>query len=307
MASHTLLSALAACVGTFDVLHFQSVDPALFAPLVSWRTRIVATSHGQAYRRGKWGPLGRWASRQAERVFMTVPDGRIAVSRTLKRYYETRYRRPVTYIPSGVDVHPPVPGHATLDRYGLAPRDYLLFAGRLDPSKGCHLAIEAFLRSDVPHKLVVLGDSTYTRQYVEMLHACGSSRVVFLGHQSGLAFWEILQNCLAFVFPSEMEGLSVVLLEALGQALPVIYSEIPENEEVAAGVGFGFRPGNAHDLTDVMRYVVDHPAEARARGIRGRERILRDFTWDLVAARTEQVYRSVLEDAETGGRQASVA
>lgn len=295
MASHTLLSIACACCRSFDLLHFHSVDPSLFTPLARWRAPIVSTSHGQAYRRAKWGPAARWASRRAESVFMRVPDARIAVSRTLQRYYENRYHRRVVYIPNGVEVQARETRHDALERHGLSPRGYVLFAGRLDPTKGCHVAIDGYLRSGIAEKLVVLGDSTYTDVYVTRLHAFRSRRILFLGHVSGSDYWQLLQNAEALVFPSEMEGLSLVLLEAMSQALPVIYSDIPENDELASGVGFAFHTGDKEDLARQMAYVANHRAEARVRGERARARVLRDYTWKSVTDRTEQVYQEALE------------
>jgi len=294
MASHTVLSLVCASCRSFDLIHFHSVDPTLFAPLVKWRAPIVSTSHGQAYRRAKWGPLARWASRRAELVFMHVPDARIAVSRTLQRYYEQRYHRRVVYIPNGVDVHTTEERHDALDRNGLIPGGYMLFAGRLDPTKGCHLAIDGYLRSGIAQQLVVLGASTYTDAYATRLHAFRSRRILFLGHLSGSAYWQVLQNARALVFPSEIEGLSLVLLEAMSQGLPVIYSDIPENEELAGGIGFAFHAGDVRDLGSRIAYVAAHPEEARARGAQARARVRRDFGWEAITDRTEQVYREVL-------------
>lgn len=301
MASHTVLSVIASWFEDFDILHFHSVEPSLFAPMAKWHTPVVSTSHGQAYRRDKWGAAAKWACHRAESVFMRVPDARIAVSRTLQRYYEARYHRPVAYVPNGVTIHTPVRGHDVLDRHGLVPGEYLLFAGRLDPTKCCHLAIDGYLRSGVEQKLAVIGGSTYTDEYVAKLNACRCDRIVFLGHQSGSDFWQLMQNCSAFVFPSEIEGMSIVLLEALGNSLPVIYSDIPENVEVAEGVGFGFRVGDAEDLATRMKYVAEHPAEACERAERGRETVRRRFDWDAVADRTEKEYRRVLAIGRRAG------
>jgi glycosyltransferase involved in cell wall biosynthesis len=294
MATHTLLSVIAAWFRSFDLVHFQSVEPTLFAPLVKWHAPVISTSHGQSYRRAKWGPCAKWAARRAETVFMRVPDARIAVSQTLKRYYEGRYGRRVIYIPNGVNVYPPIREHAALDAHGLIPNGYVLFAGRLDPSKGCHVAIEAYLRSRIAKRLVVIGSSTYTHRYVEKIYEYGSDRILFLEYQTGAEFWQFMQNCCAFVFPSEIEGLSIVLLEALGQGRPVIYSDIPENAEVAEGIGYPFRTGDVEDLAAKIRYVAEHPEEARIRGEQGKPRILQEFNWDRVVDRTEQAYRHLL-------------
>ena len=83
-------------------------------------------------------------------------------------------------------------------------------------------------------------------------------------------------------------------LEAMSQAVPVVYSDIPENEEVAAGFGVPFRTGDADDLARAIRIVVDRPEESARRAERGRAAVRRDFDWEKIVDRTEQEYASVL-------------
>jgi glycosyltransferase involved in cell wall biosynthesis len=296
MPTHTFASLTLALFREFDIIHIHSVEPALLAPLVRWKTRVVATSHGQAYRRGKWGPLARWISRRAEPVYLRTAHACIAVSKTLKSYYEARYGRRVEYIPNGVVVEPRAEGDA-LEKFGLSPSQYLLFAGRLDPTKGCRTALEAYLLSGRPEPFVVMGGSTYTDEYVAMLRSSYASESIrFIGHQTGSVFWQVLQNAKAFIFPSEIEGLSIALLEAMSQSLPIVYSDIPENREVADGVGLSFRTGDARDLASKLGELLADDAEARRLGRLAFERVKRDYNWESVTDMTEAVYREALHD-----------
>jgi glycosyltransferase involved in cell wall biosynthesis len=58
---------------------------------------------------------------------------------------------------------------------------------------------------------------------------------------SGEALDELLTNAMLFVLPSDLEGLSLALLDAMGAGLCVLTSNVPENREVVDGAGFTFR------------------------------------------------------------------
>jgi glycosyltransferase involved in cell wall biosynthesis len=293
MLTHTVLSCLCCITNKYDILHFQGVDVFAVAPLVFNRTPVVCTSHGQNYKRGKWGPLAKRLSRLAERKFMRHCSARIAVSRTLKEYYENTYNRPVFYIPNGAEIRP-ITDESILQRLGLRARQYILFVGRLDPTKGCDIAIEAYFRSRRPETFVVMGGSTYTNRYVSKLHRYAGKNVRFLGHQTGENYWAVLQHAKLFVISSQVEGMSIALLEAMGQGLPVIYSDIPENEEVVHGVGQSFKSGNVNDLAQKMNVVLNNCSLMKALGEKAQSRILEQYNWDSITSQLENIYRSVI-------------
>lgn len=296
MASHTLLSSVVTLLKPFDIVHFHSVDPTLFAFISKLRHPIVATSQGQAYRRAKWGRFSKWVSKRSELMFINVSNARTSVSQTLKKYYEDTYKKPVTYIPNGATPKP-VTGLAALERHGLKPGGYILFSGRLEPTKGCHVALEAYNLAKRPEPFVIMGVDTYTDRYAEGLRrlASGNGNIRFIGHQLGDDYWQILQNAKAFVFPSAIEGLSLNLLEALCHGVPVIYSDIPENREVANGVAMEFKLGDVNDMAEKYGMLLDDPQLMQRFSEQSRERIARDFGWDKIVADLEGVYQSVLK------------
>jgi glycosyltransferase involved in cell wall biosynthesis len=51
-----------------------------------------------------------------------------------------------------------------------------------------------------------------------------------------------------FVLPSDMERLSLALLEAMAAGVCVLTSDIPENVELVDGAGSTFRRGDVADL-----------------------------------------------------------
>src|ERR1017187_5536048 len=75
-------------------------------------------------------------------------------------------------------------------------------------------------------------------------------RVKMLDWISGEALDELLTNAMLFVLPSDVEGLSLALLDAMGAGLCVLTSDVPENREAVEDAGFTFRRGDVSDLAD---------------------------------------------------------
>ena len=117
-----------------------------------------------------------------------------------------------------------------------------------------------------------------------------SERVLLLDYVSGEAFEELLTNAMLFLLPSDLEGLSLALLEAMGAGLCVLASDIPENRELVDGAGFLFEPGSVSDLERMLRFLLlDDSARARA-GQRAQQRVREQYSWPEIAAQVEAAY-----------------
>jgi glycosyltransferase involved in cell wall biosynthesis len=98
-----------------------------------------------------------------------------------------------------------------------------------------------------------------------------------------------------FVLPSDLEGLSLALLDAMGAGLCVLTSDVPENREVVDGVGFTFRAGDVADLADRLSFLIANPAIRQAAGRVARKRIEEQYDWQHIASQIEKTYFEVLE------------
>jgi glycosyltransferase involved in cell wall biosynthesis len=73
--------------------------------------------------------------------------------------------------------------------------------------------------------------------------------------------------------PSDLEGLSLALLDAMGAGTCVLTSDIPENREVVEGVGFTFRAGDVADLARMLDLLLSHERVRTAAARLARERV----------------------------------
>lgn len=291
---HTVLSTFDVCLRRVDLVQFHALGSSPFAWLPRlFGKRTVVSVRGLDWQRGKWGAIARFYLRFCETTSMVCPNATAVVSRTLRDHFEARFKRPVRYIPNGV-ARTELREAREIRRFGLQPRAYFLYAGRLSPEKGLHIAIEAHRGLEgVP--LVLAGGSSYSEDYMAQLRAQGGDRVLFTGFLTGAILEEMYSNALAFILPSRMEGLSVALLEAMAYGLPVIASDIPENRELVDECGgYLFPLDDAARLRAVLRGVVEAPAAAAEVGARARDRVRARFDWDRIAAETASFYREVM-------------
>jgi glycosyltransferase involved in cell wall biosynthesis len=132
-----------------------------------------------------------------------------------RRFPEVTLEGPV----AGVAVDPPVAYSAEHFRqqYNIY-EPFLLYIGRVDPSKGCEELFDYFikLRSQEPssRKLVLLGKPT--------MPISSHPDIIALGFVDEQTKWDALAACDLLVMPSPYESLSIVLLEAWAVGKPVL-------------------------------------------------------------------------------------
>ena len=185
------------------------------------------------------------------------------------------------------------------EAFGLERKNYALFLGRFSPEKNCHLLIEAFEQLETPMQLVFAGGSSYTDDYVSTLRKHESNQIRFLPWLSGPALECVLTGAALFVLPSEMEGMSLALLDAMGAGICVLASNVPENMELIAETGFTFRAGDVSDLREKLRLILSDADLRERAGRRARERVRQNYSWDTVTAEMVRVYETVMEKSHS--------
>lgn len=294
--SHVALCIIHSLSQDFDILHFHALGPTL----LSWVPKIagykiVATVQGLDLQRAKWGPVARTALRIAELTSAILPHRTIVVSEVLKSYYETKFGSSATYIPNGVAVPEHSPPRLLPKEYGLHGNDYVLFASRLVPEKGVHYLLEAHSRLKTPIKLVIAGEGIHSRHYVASLQEMAGPNVIFTGHVTGQLLEELFSNAYLYVLPSEIEGLSLSLLEAMSYGLCVLVSDIPENAEAVRDHGFTFQSGSSDSLAEVLEQLLHDENLVKEYRLKSRTRVEEEYNWDRVTDLTEQVYLSLID------------
>lgn len=164
-----------------------------------------------------------------------------------------------------------------------------LYVGRIYGDKGIHDLIEALPREAA---LDVVGRS-HDDKYLALLKKLRVGKAVVFSH--GTSDTDLIakyRNALATVLPSLVDGGFTTAMESMACGTLVIGTRVGSLPEIIEdGVtGFLVPPNDPAALRERIEYVMRHPVEAREMGMRGREVIMKRFTWDAVAMRCLELY-----------------
>jgi glycosyltransferase involved in cell wall biosynthesis len=297
------ISALHVLFCRYDLIHLHGTDACFMLPLLRIKYKVVTTAHGVPGRlkRLKWGRTARFFIRLMEYPFIYLSSFATSVSKPDTDYLKARYGRNVIYIPNGVD--DPVcydleRARDRLKQLEIEPGSYLMFAaGRIDPTKGCHLILEALNRLGNSYKLIIVGDLNQVPAYSDHLRQIADQKqVIFL---PPIADRELLFGLVKlarlFIFPSTDEGMSMMLLEAASLQTPLLCSDIPENKAIMQDNVLYFQSQDSVDLASKVDWAVHHSAEMAVLGQKAGLCVKDSFTWDRIVDQYENLYKACLQ------------
>lgn len=161
---------------------------------------------------------------------------------------------------------------------------YILYCGRIDSHKGCSRLLDAFAAYKARHpssplQLVLTGNDVLgvgKRRDVDYLG--------FVDEQTKLA---LMAGALAFVHPSAHESLSIVALEAMAQATPIIVngeSTILAEHVQLSGTGLVFHDDDQlHAALDTVQALSD--TQRKTQGEQARRYVMDNYAHDAVRTR----------------------
>ncbi len=284
--------------GRYDLVHLHNVEASFVLPLLRLRYRVITTSHGPAQARDKWGKLAKVLIRSMEYPYIYFSSRITSVAKPLATYYQATYGRPVDYLPNGVDKDVTIDVasvQALLGEHGVQPGRYLLFAaGRVLATKGCHHLLQAYRELAVDDKLVIVGDTSHVPAYARQLEELADERVVFIPFVADKAtVLGLIQSARLFVFPSTVEAMSMMLLEAASVGTPILCSDIPENTTVLPEQALFFATADANDLAQKLAWALAHPTEMAQLGEAARTWVQQQYDWQTIVEQYEQLYQEV--------------
>ena len=296
--THTFRACLDVAKRDVDVIHFHSIGPSSLIWLVKLLkpgVPVVATFHTQCYKHQKWGILAKAYLKFGEFVACRLADKTITVSKTLKDYTIKHYGRVPEYIPNGVEAGKDIAAR-DIKYFGLKKDGYILAVSRIVKHKGLQYLIKAFKNVKTDKKLVIVGGSAHTDKFVKELKALAADdkRIIFTGPQSGSIIDEFFANAYLFVQPSESEGLSIALLEAMAHGTATLVSDIPENKEAISYTGYTFRSKSVPDLMGKLNGLLHNPEIVADMGEMQRKRAMKEYNWDVITEKIQAIYANVV-------------
>ncbi len=286
---HTFLSALHAVPSRYDAALICNAANAPFAPILRIAGIPVALNvDGLEHKRKKWNWIARKYYLMAERLATILPTETVTDAKVIQEYYLARHRAISTMIAYGAEVERrPDP---LVRRWRVEPNRYVLYVSRLEPENNAHLVIEAFKRVRTAHKLVIVGDAPYARDYINDLKARArrDKRIVFTGFVFGRDYRALQQNAYCYVHATEVGGTHPALLEAMGFGNCVLTLAAPENIEAIGDAGIAY--ADESDLAEKLQRVLRDGSLVQSYRHRAQARVQDAYDWDYVVDQYEELF-----------------
>ena len=286
---------------------------------LTWSIPHVVTTHSlEPLRPWKAEQLGGGysLSKYCEQTAIEGADAVIAVSQGMRQDVLTCYPKVnpdrVHVIHSGIDpeIFRPRPSEATLAKLGIEPgRPFALFNGRITRQKGLHLLLAAALKIDPSYQLVIVASSPDTPEIGAEVAALAERVRAVRGNlvriDRFLPLEELIHlhsSAAVFVCPSIYEPFGLVNLEAMACETAVVASRVGGIPEIVVdgetGYLVDYDPQQPEAFTTALATRVEellaNPALATQMGRAGRARAIQHFSWQAIAAKTIELYDSLL-------------
>ncbi len=131
------------------------------------------------------------------------------------------------------------------------------------------------------------------------------SHAEYLGKLDRPAVADLLQKCQIGIATllnvgqyNQFNCLATKVYEYMSLGLPVILTRSSYNETVVEQYQFGIcvDPENIEEISNAIRYLFDHPDEARRMGENGRRAIREEFNWSIEEQKLFSLYKTILTE-----------
>ncbi|HYE69976.1 MAG TPA: TIGR03088 family PEP-CTERM/XrtA system glycosyltransferase [Aquabacterium sp.] len=298
-----------------DVVHTRNLA-ALECALPAWWAGVPVRVHGEHGRdiEDKDGTNRKYQwLRRAYRPWITHY---VALSRDLAGYLGDKVGVPparLSQVYNGVDTSrfrpadgsPVAPEGCPFD-----PAHHWLVGtvGRMQTVKDQPMLARAFVRLLARHpalrdrvRLVMVGSGPLLPEVRRIVGEAGLDALCWLpGERADVA--DVMRALSCFALPSQAEGISNTILEAMASGLPVVATAVGGNAELVDGgsTGLVVAPMNEEAMADAIARLALDPAAAAAMGRAGRARAVGQFSLQAMVARYQGIYDQQLRLARRG-------
>jgi glycosyltransferase involved in cell wall biosynthesis len=239
-------------------------------------------------------PRFRWAIRTA--------DGAHAYSRDVWNLLQLKYELTpdrVAYIPNGVEPR----FFSSSRRYTRGEQLKLLYAGTWLDQRGIFYIRDALLRLAPRIRgltLTIAGPGAPAEEIMRFFGPELAANIVVKSVIPAGSMQELYAEHDIFVFPSLMEGLPSVLLEAMASGMPVITTETCGMPDIVENNFNGLLIAPA-DATAIEKAILElaESEETRQRLGRAAQESMKRYTWENAAVQLQDLFRRVLRSAGT--------
>ncbi len=289
-----------------DVFHLHLASPGestlpLLASHFAGIPVTITTEHSPSY-----FPMEKFYSKRVKIFSQRYVDVNIVLSERGKQFMVHKYGMDpgkMRVVPNGVPITERLPrekSEAVRELLGIRKSSSVITAiSEITERKGIDLLLQAFdllIQKKLQAQLLIIGEGPLRRQLQKQYrHLEESHDIHFLGYQKDVRSYLSISDL--FVLPSLGEELPLSILEAMASGVPVIATDVGGIPELIkhGESGWLVKPGEAHELTSALSYLMDDKRVARRLADNALHLVEAKFTLSAMVNQTEEIYRSQLK------------
>jgi len=188
----------------------------------------------------------------------------------------------------------------------LSIQNPIIFSGTLTSKKGIYELVKSvihILESGVDTTLIINGKDTINtltglsvkEELMKMIPESFKQKFIFNGHITRTEILCQYKYGKAAVFPSFAEAFALAPMEAMLTGIPTIFSNTCSGAELITDKtdGLIINPLSVDSIIAAITFILANPLGAKIIGEKGRERIINNFSKEIMTQKTLQFYENI--------------
>jgi rhamnosyltransferase len=252
---------------------------------------VIVNPDGLEWRRSKWATPVRKYLKYAEKKMVQHADLIVSDNQGIEDYLKAEYgkvtSKVIAYGVSTEEVtYPELP--KWFEEKDVVPDEYYLIVGRFVPENNYEAMIKAFMASTTTRDLVIIANhegNSYFEELKTKTRFDQDHRIKFVGTVYDAKLLQyIREQAFAYIHGHEVGGTNPGLLEAMWASKLNLVIDVSFNRLVTEDSAEYWQKDNLVDLINR----VDH--ESIDNRDKAREIIMRDYTWEIIVRKYEEVF-----------------
>lgn len=268
--------------------------------------KVIINPDGLEWKREKWAWWIKQCFKISERYSIKYSDYCVCDSKAILEYVNKKYKKSKTlstFIAYGA--YENTKAYKTKmvkelwEKYQISSKNYYLIVGRFIPENNYETMIKEFMKSKTKKDLVIISNlekNKFYQQLKENTNFDRDKRIKFIGsvyEQESLLYFR--QHAYAYIHGHSAGGTNPSLLEALANTNVNILYDVSYNKEVGENSCFYFtkEENNLKKVINKTEKLTEK--EQKDYGALAKERIHKEYTWDLVVNKYSKLFEALLE------------
>jgi glycosyltransferase involved in cell wall biosynthesis len=208
----------------------------------------------------------------------------------------------ITIVPNANDSQKFCPGPSRF-REAHPDKFIISYMGRIAPEKGLDDLLKVFTRHPLPNTILTLIGDGAQKQLLQSLYG-DCENIVWTGFLNEEERIDVLRGSDVFVLPSQVEGLSIALLEAMACGLACVATDVGSDGEVLdQGAGIVINPYKVRsELTFALQLLQRHPDFVADLKLKARQRVIERYELEQNIRSVEAVYAELISAQSASGQ-----